>query len=312
MAFTGDNRPGTQAPVALIDDARKRRRGRGRGRKRPHPDDEHALESSGEDYSGYALGLADSLLSTDADPASASSPDEILARHERASENASSAPAVEEPQPAAAADEILLALEAHHHRREPHERRPAPRGSAELDAQQPQRPRPNAKRAREQRKCLLARPLLIGVGAIATVAVGVTIAMTNTSTTASKVADHPSSANQNAPVLTLGTIEIPNLSLLAADHHHGAEPRVRSQPRPRVKHAAAAHSASAPPASAASPSSTSTPNSTGGASASATTPTYSSQPTNSTSQSTAPSSAQPAGPAGPGSTVGGNCNPKCS
>jgi hypothetical protein len=158
------------------------------------------------------------------------------------------------------------------------------------------------------------------MGAIATVAVAVAVAVSaNTSTTASKVADRSASARQNAPLLTLATIAIAKLSPPGAAHHHGAKPRVRRRPPSPVKHPAVAQSASAPPVSASPPSSTGTPSPAAGtpspaagATASAATPTYSSHPTSTTSQSTATSSSQPAGPAGPGSTVGGNCNPKCS
>ena len=122
MVVVGENQGASKAPVALLDDARKRRERYTAANEEPrHP----TPEEPGEDYSGYALDLAESLLTGESGPASSATPDEILAQHETAATSAPSSPVREHPQEPEA-DEILLALETHHRRAQPS----APRGDS--------------------------------------------------------------------------------------------------------------------------------------------------------------------------------------
>ena len=162
----------TQAGVAFLDEARKRRK-----RGSPPPDlpelvEQQQLEPDGRDPSGYAVDLAAELLDTNPE-APADNADEILAQHEATSETPSSPAALDGRRDDAPADEILRALEAHHQRTEPHQRHPAPRGSADLDAQQPQRQRTKAAKSREP---LLAQRRLLGAGGIAIVVMAAAMA----------------------------------------------------------------------------------------------------------------------------------------
>ena len=93
MVVVGENQGASKAPVALLDDARKRREQHTAANEEPrHP----TPEEPGEDYSGYALDLAESLLTGESGPASSATPDEILAQHQTAAASAPSSP-VREP-----------------------------------------------------------------------------------------------------------------------------------------------------------------------------------------------------------------------
>ena len=132
--------------IASLDDARKRRKRRGSTATNLPEVPEQPPKADAEDYSSYALDLAGGLLGEEPD-VPAGSADAILAQHEAASERPSVAPALDE-EPDAPADEILLALEAHHQRTAPRQRNAAPRGSADLDPGQPQLPRAKPAKAR--------------------------------------------------------------------------------------------------------------------------------------------------------------------
>ena len=132
--------------IASLDDARKRRKRRGATAADLPEVPEQSPKADAEDYSSYALDLAGGLLGEEPD-VPAGSADAILAQHEPASERPSVASALDE-EPDAPADEILLALEAHHQRTAPRQRNAAPRGSADLDPQQPQLSRVKPAKAR--------------------------------------------------------------------------------------------------------------------------------------------------------------------
>jgi hypothetical protein len=305
----------TQAGVAFLDDARKRRK-RSQVASPGPPPSATLLEQQdpglgAEDSSGYAVDLAAELLDPQPE-APGGGADAILAQHEAAAETRTSPRVADERLDDAPADEILLALEAHHRRAEPHQHHLAPRGSADLDAQQAQRPlakpataRPKFKRPRP------SRPLLAS-GALAAALVAITIG--GTSPSASRTADHLAPSTPSTAAAPLAAANFPVHRLLAATHRQaasdahankGAQRRTRRSNAlaPRHSHTGGAASSSGTPAlTASSAAVNNTPTSA---------PSYTATPAASNSQPTSGSSPQPAGPAGAG-TAGGNCNPKCS
>ena len=305
--------------IASLDDARKRRKRHGAtAANLPDGVPEQPSKADAEDYSSYALDLAGGLLSNELD-APAENADAILAQHEAAGRTPSSAVALDE-EADAPADEILLALEAHHQRTAPQQRQAAPRGSADLDPHQPQQPRakparahPTARSPRSGRRSLVA----CGIAAVL-VAIAITVS--------SRVGGaNPRPAERQA-VQTVG--DYPTRGLLRAPQQHvpgGTRAHKRAHRSthhtkpPAPPHASPTTSASTPtPTPAATPHSSSVAGSTASAASSGSTATASgsqgggSQGSGSQSNSASSSSARPAGPAGPGGTVGGNCNPKCS
>jgi hypothetical protein len=120
MVVVGENQGASKARVALLDDSRKRREQDTAASDTPrHP----TADEPGADYSGYALDLAESLLTGDSGPGSSATPDAILAQHKTAAAVAPGSP-VREPQQETEADEILLALQTHHRsQRSGHRRR---------------------------------------------------------------------------------------------------------------------------------------------------------------------------------------------
>jgi hypothetical protein len=129
----------TQAGLAYIDEARRRRKHHSPPADPPATVEHQQPEPDDEDSLGYATNLA-AAVKRPPPQAPAPNADEILAQHEAAS-NTVAEPAPTALPDAGPADEILRALEGHHQRAEPHQRHHAPRGSADLDAHQAQRPR---------------------------------------------------------------------------------------------------------------------------------------------------------------------------
>ena len=309
----------TPAGLAFLDDARKRRKRR-RPKDPPQPVALERPEPDDEDRSGYALDLAVDLLDGDGEPAGpAGSADEILAEHEAVAEAPATPADVDERGNDAPADEILLALEAHHQRAEPRQRHVAPRGSADLDVHQAQRargkptPRPTFKRPRSSRRLLAGGAIAAALAAIAIASNGA-----GAGTTSSAV-DHPLAATANVGAATLAAGNYPSHGLLLAVHH---QITAKTRTRRHVHHTSAPPKRPTAPhhTAAAAVSSRPSPNATGTSSAASSTPATAassgSTPTasdpQSSSSSSGTSSPQPAGPAGTGGTVGGNCDPKCS
>jgi len=337
MVVVGENQGASKAPVALLDDARKRRERYTAANEEPrHP----TPEEPGEDYSGYALDLAESLLTGDSGPASSATPDEILAEHETtAAASASSSPAGE-PQQGPEADEILLALQTHHRRAEPSAPRATPLGSAELAPRGAQRKRSATPKAHRPARALTRRGLVAGgVIVIAAVASMLGIAI-STSTTGGRPDGHRFDAATPNPIVDVTSVANTALAAVAAaDRDVNASirardagvARVRRRPTSRARtragtsdssDAQTAHTASGTLASladatpavnagqTAAPSSASY--SSSGSSSAYSPRSVSSEPRNPQLATTSGTPSQPAGPSGPGSTVGSNCNPKCS
>lgn len=294
----------TPAGLAFLDDARKRRKRR-RPKDPPQPVALERPEPDDEDRSGYALDLAVDLLDGDGEPAGpAGSADEILAEHEAVAEAPATPADVDERGNDAPADEILLALEAHHQRAEPRQRHVAPRGSADLDVHQAQRargkptPRPTFKRPRSSRRLLAGGAIAAALAAIAIASNG----SSSPSTAANRLA--PIATSTGATTLAAGNF--PRHGLLAARPTH----RPARKPAPKHHPPKASHSVSnsAPPVSSSSspaissaPPTNNTPNATAASSASSAGQAVSSDP--------APAQSAPsAGPSGNGAMLGpGHC-----
>ena len=115
--------------------------------------------------------MADGALVDDYEAGPLVGADAILAQHEAATiETPAGRGVTLEPEPQAPADEILRKLEGHHQQAEPHQRYAAPRGSADLDPRQPQRPRVKPVKARKTRTAPRPRRRWLAAGAIASVA----------------------------------------------------------------------------------------------------------------------------------------------
>ena len=308
--------------IASLDDARKRRK-----RRRADAADlpevpEQPPKADAEDYSSYALDLAGGLLGEEPD-VPAGSADAILAQHEAASNRPSVATRLEEGADAPA-DEILAALEAHHQRTAPRQRHAAPRGSAELDPAQPQLPRAKAAKARAipGSPRFGRRPLVACGIAAALVAIAITVSSSLGGTTPRPVERQAVQIAGDYP--TRGLLRAPQHHVPAETRAHRPHRSTHHAKRPAVPHRSASTSSSSPASSAAATQgSSSVGGSTANAVSSGSTATVSgsqgggsqaggSQGGGSQGSSASSSSAQPAGPAGPGGTVGGNCNPKCS
>lgn len=335
MVVVGENQGASKATVALLDDARKRREQHTATDEEPrHP----TPEEPGEDYSGYALDLAESLLTGDSRPASHATPDEILAQHQTAAASAPSSP-VREPQ-VPEADEILLALQTHHRRAEPNTPPATPRGSAELAAHTAQRKRSATPKAHRPARALTHRGLVAG-GAIVLAATASVLGLAFTTRTSGGRSDrHRFDTATTTPTVNLTSVASTALTAVAAaDRNVNASIRAHDARvahigrRPTRTHVRAgtsgsreaqtAHTASGTPASVAdggtpvvdtrqgaAPSSASY--SSSGSSSAYSPRSGSSEPRNSQVATSSGTPSQRAGPSGPGSTVGTNCNPKCS
>jgi hypothetical protein len=337
MVVVGENQGSSKAPVALLEDARKRREQHTAANDAPgHPT---AVEP-GEDYSGYALDLAESLLTGESGPASSATPDEILAQHETAATTPPSSPIREHPQEPEA-DEILLALETHHRRAQPSDPRGTPRGSAELAPHKAQRKRSATPRAHRSARALTRRGLVTaGVIVLAAAASVLGLAFT-TSTSGGRPYGHRFDAATTNPIVDATSAA--NTAIAAVDAaeqgvnasirvhdarvgHVGRRPTSRTHTRggtSNTSEAQTARTASGTPASladAATPAinagQTAAPSSasysSSGSSSAYSPRSVSSEPGNSQPATSSGTPSQPAGPSGPGSTVGTNCNPKCS
>jgi hypothetical protein len=313
--------------IASIDDARKRRERRGLTPDSPRPpaprqpDPEPEPEPELQDYSA-ALDMADGALYDDHEAGAAPTrADAILAQHEAAAADNAGGVALE-PEPEAPADEILQKLEGHHQQGEPHQRYATPRGSADLDPRQPQRPRVKPIKVPKTHRALRSRRRWLAAGGIAAVLVAMGAAV-GTSGTASPTIPKPaaqqvaSATNQLTANLRAG--DYPFHGRLTASHHKPATSKHPTRAHRPVHHAkklapahtAAASSTSTP--SSTSSSSTGTGSASSGSSYSSTPAAQSSSSDSGSSQSSgAASTPAPAGPAGAGGTVGSNCNPKCS
>jgi hypothetical protein len=336
MVVVGENQGASKAPVALLDEARKRRERHTPANEEPrHP----TPEEPGEDYSGYALDLAESLLTADSRTASRATPDEILAQHQTAAASAPGSP-VREPQ-GPEADEILLALQTHHRRAEPNTPPTTPRGSAELAGHTAQRKRSATPKAHRPARALARSGLIAGcmiVLAVATCVLGLAI---STSTSGGSSDRHRFDAATTNPIVKVASVANTALTAVAAADrdikasiraHESGVARVRPRPTSRTharggtsdsSDAQTAHTASGTPASladAATPAvdagQTAAPSSasysSSGSSATYSPRSVSTETQNPQLATTSGTPSQPAGPSGPGSTVGSNCNPKCS
>jgi hypothetical protein len=337
MVVVGENQGASKAPVALLDDARKRREQHTAASDAPrHP----TREEPGEDYSGYALDLAESLLTGDSGPASSATPDEILAQHQVAATSAPSSP-VGEPRQEPEADEILLALQTHHRRAQPSAPPATPLGSAELAPHRAQRKRSATPKAYRPPRSLTRRGLVAGGVIVIAAAAAVLGLALSTSTTGGRPYGHRFDTATTNPIFDLTSVANKALAAVAAADrgvnasiraHDTGVARVRRRPTSRThtravrgdsSDAQAAHTASGTPASVgaaaapvvnagqtAAPSSVSY--SSAGSSSAYSPRSVSSEPQNPQLAATSGTASQPAGPSGPGSTVGSNCNPKCS
>ena len=336
MVVVGENQGASKAPVALLDDARKRREQHTATDEEPrHP----TPEEPGEDYSGYALDLAESLLTADSRTASHATPDEILAQHQTAAASAPSSP-LREPQ-GPEADEILLALQTHHRRSEPNTPPATPRGSAELAAHTAQRKRSATPKAHRPARALTHRGLVAGGVIVLAAAASVLGLAFTTSTSGGRSDRHRFDTARTTPTVNLTSVASTALTAVAAADrnvnasiraHEAGVARVRRRPTKRTHPRAdtndssdtqTAHTASGTPASladagtpAVNAEQTAAPSSAS-YSSSGSSPAYSprsvsSEPQNPQPATTSGTPSQPAGPSGPGSTVGTNCNPKCS
>jgi len=337
MVVVGENQGSSKAPVAVLEDARRRREQHTAANDAPrHPT---AVEP-GEDYSEYALDLAESLLTGDGGPAPSSTPDEILAQHETAATSAPSSP-VGEPQQEPEADEILLALQTHHQRARPSASHATPLGSAELAPLKAQRKRSATPKAHRPPRSLTRRGLVAsGVIVIAAAASVLGLAL-STSTTGGRPNRHRFDAAATNSIVDVTSVANGAFTTVAAAErgvnasikaHDTGIARIRRRPTRRTHTRAAnsdssdtqtAHTASGTPASVtnaatpainagrtAAPSSASY--SSSGSSSAYSPRSVSSEPQNPQPATTSGTPSQPAGPSGPGSTVGTNCNPKCS
>ena len=108
MAVVGDNRGEREEPVSF-EEARKRREERP---KTPRTSHRAEADDPGEDLSGYALSLADSVRSGDNDQEAALvSPDETVGERQTTPHDTRALPAILE-QPQATAEDILRRLQA--------------------------------------------------------------------------------------------------------------------------------------------------------------------------------------------------------
>jgi hypothetical protein len=144
MAVVGDNRGGRQGPVAPgpdgswpLDDARKRREQRTAAPPTPAPPPTGQPDN---DPFGYALNLADNVLTSDGRPCT----DEILAQAGEATSSALAIPAASDPdRPQPIADDILRALQQGDQRPERDANLAAPdRQRSSSQARPAHRPRP--------------------------------------------------------------------------------------------------------------------------------------------------------------------------
>jgi len=199
--------------IAFIADARKRRERRGLTPDPPQPRVPEQPEP--EDYSA-ALNMADGALVNDHEAGPLVGADAILAQHEAATIETPAGGGVT-PEPEAPADEILRKLEGHHQQGEPHQRYAAPRGSADLDPRQPQRPRVKPVKARKTRTAARPRRRWLAAGAIASVLVVIGIAV---------------GTSNSSPTIPKPTSQQTGQRCQSADR----EPRRRQLPRPRPAH----------------------------------------------------------------------------
>lgn len=321
MAGVEDSREGRKAPVAALDDARKRRDRRPADQPLPHAP---GAGDEREDCSAYALSLADSLLTSDSEPDLGARPEEPFVKHE-AGASALAPPAAFEPdgQEQPVADEILCALQAEHQR---------------ADRSRPHRSRSTPATVRRDRKPRTRRRHLIARAAAAlVVVVPVVVIASNTTTATSMHPDHgflaatryPIAALSTEATMVLGVVTATDRELTAKNTPRRAAPRAhrrraKSTPARAITHhpsraraTLAATTASTSNAVMPAPVTTSdqiaAPTSTSSVSPR---PTPAVQPaaapaTSPQSTTHAATQSQPAGPTGFGHVVGGNCNPQC-
>lgn len=172
MPQIGDKGPDRRAPVSVLDDVRERRKGpRTASAAKPSDSHSHAVD---EDRTAYALDLTKSAVVPDQEELSQPSADDVIAQHSAAAaepvhptrdhhaqpplhrddELGAPAPTLAADQAGsdtAPADEILVALEAHHRREQPSTRGAVPRGSADLQPQlKPCQPSPTISQTRSR------------------------------------------------------------------------------------------------------------------------------------------------------------------
>ena len=324
----GDNRGGSETPVAVLEEARKRRE----LRPDPHltPPQAQAEEPT-EDLSGYALGLADSVSGSDDELEPALSPHATAAEHERPPEHAPALPeSFEREQPTA--EKILHQLQADRDRAQRSPTTTIPVAHREPSDHQRHGAVSTGERGRRDLAPISRRTAAIActIIAIATVVPIVTIA-TSSNRPARARRHRPLAAATTTPAadtnpsadLGLRILAAANARARAKEQEHADALRARSRShrgaharahRVSERHPRTTHPAKAQPTAT---TTTSTPASSehGTAQPAASTASASSGSTQQSANSTPPASqpavSQPAGPTGFGHVVGNNCNPQC-
>jgi len=325
MAVVEDNRGGKKAPVAALDDARKRRE----QRTDPHLTPSQP-EPGGpvEDPSEYALSLADSVRSSDDEPESPVDPHAIPIEHDSTPKATPPLPATFEPEQPTAED-ILLALQADGQRVQ--KRRPTtiPTPDPGPSDEHPLRAASIRSRGRRERMQISTRRAAIACTVIAA-AMLVPILATDSNPQRPRTRRHenlvaatttPATENPNAD-LNLRTLAAGNYQARARNEDRRDRPGARSRPHSdadargvdmtqgRITHPVNAQRASITSAST-SVSSRQTAATPAAPIASEAT-SSAQQPANSTPAANPPAASQPAGPTGFGHVVGNNCNPQCN
>lgn len=324
----GDNRGGREAPVAVLEDARKRRE------QRPDPQltsTRAQADEPTEDLTGYALSLADSVRGDDGEENLVASSDDTLGQHETAPQDAPAQPAMfEQTQPIA--NEIFLELQASRQREQPTPTAasPPPILAEPSRTQRHHAPSRFVGGRREHPAIMRRRAVIVSTVLAVATAVPIIAAASGSnpqarpphrqnavSATTTPESDSSPNADRNLRTLAAANYQARENGK-PQRHASSARPRRHRRAHPqgntaRVKHAGTMHPVNAQPASTTAPSApASSEQSTTSQSASvASSSSSSTQQSSNTPPPSQPAATQPAGPTAYGHVVGSNCNPQC-